>query len=116
MDDSSKHHAPRNSPKIKVEGSSIEDVLAALKVDQIQREQFNIDMFPDKLSIVMAGLADMYRGVERATKEDSNGQSLGNIQKYANMEELSREEAELHLKILENYGLIVQAGNRWRVI
>lgn len=59
-------------------------------------------------------LGNVYRGVERATEVDSRGRSRKKVRQYADLEDRDGEVVGHHLRVLEEHGLVVQDGNRWR--
>lgn len=60
-------------------------------------------------------LEAIYQGVEQATETDSRGRSRKKIREFADREDLDNEVVGHHLRVLQEHGLVVRDGNRWRI-
>lgn len=107
------HHGRQ---KITVEATSIDGIAAALDMEIVEEsEPTKTDSYPDALDAVLATLTDIYRGVVRATDEDSRGRSRKMVREYADREDLDSEAVGHLLRVLEAHDLVIQDGNRWRL-
>ena len=100
---------------VTVRAPTVEGITAALGVDIAESaESKALDRYPE-LDTVLSTLADVYAGVEEATKTDSRGRSRKMVRQFAEREDLSSNAVGHHLRVLEEHGLVEQEGNRWRL-
>lgn len=104
--------------RISVEASSIDAIAAALELERPsdEGEENEGGRRPVDLSPVIGTLADLYRGVEAATEQDSRGRSRKMVREYAGREDLDGDAVGHLLRVLEIHGLVAQDGNRWRTV
>lgn len=104
----------RGDVRISVDAPSVEAIADAFDLHPPDEDEG--PAYPEEILPVVSLLADIYRGVEAATEEDSRGRSRKIVREYADREDLDSDDVGHVLRVLEASGLVAQDGNRWRLV
>lgn len=102
--------------RITVQAPDIDGIATALGMELVDEpEAAEPSDYPEELREVFDTLADIYGGLQEATETDSRGRSRKMVRQYADCEDLSSDEVDHILRLLEPHELVVQDDNRWRI-